>query len=85
MTIIWELHYDRTVTALLYSLRGSETGTAIHEAIKALQFKADPTEDMEPIKERQNRYQFEVNGYRVRIETVEEMRKAIRILSVKQK
>lgn len=75
--------YDRTVTALLYSLRGSETGTAIHEAIKALQFVDNPTEDKEPIKEREDRYEFEVSGYRIRIEIVQEERKAIRILSVK--
>lgn len=84
MRIIWTLHYDRQATAFLYSLRGTSTGTAIRDAIKALQFEDDPTKGCDPIPERPGRYMFTVSGHRVGIEVKKEGgRKAIVILYVR--
>ena len=82
MKTFWELLYDRTVTAFLYSLRNTDAGTAIHEAIKALQSKNDPTKGSDSIKERSDRYQLIVDNYQLRFEVADDDRRVIRILSV---
>lgn len=64
--IYWRLKYDRSVTAKLYELR--EAGFAIHQAIKALKFKAEPRQEALMIKERPGRYEFEFEGYWVAFE-----------------
>jgi hypothetical protein len=57
----WRLKYDRGVTAKLYALR--ETEFALHQAIKALKYQAEPWQDALAIKERPGRYEFEAQGY----------------------
>lgn len=81
--LTWELHYDPGVTAAVYALRGTQAGPKVHEAIKALQFVADPTENCTPIPERPGYYFFEVENHNVFIEVLEGDRKVIIILRIR--
>jgi hypothetical protein len=81
----WRLKYDRSVTAKLYELR--EAGFALHQAIKALKFKAEPWRDALMIKERLGRYEFEFEGYWVGFEQSadpEDTEPTLKILYIKQ-
>lgn len=80
--IIWELRYDRTVTAFLYSLRGSETGTAIHDAIKNLQFVDHPSTVCDPVPERTGYYRLTLEQHNILIEVLEGDRKIIIVLDI---
>lgn len=81
MKDIWALHYDREVGAYLYSIRSSPTAAELREAIKALQFKNDPTEGCRQATGWDERYEFEQSGHWVGFELVV-MDKGIRVLYV---
>lgn len=67
MKVNWTLRYERSVTAFLYSIRGTEKAAKLSEAIKAFQYKDDPTEGCIIVEERPARYEFEAAGHWVGI------------------
>jgi hypothetical protein len=83
--VYWRLKYDRSVTAKLYELR--EAGFALHQAIKALKFKAHPWQGTLEIKERPGRYELEFEGYWVGFEQSadpEDTEPTLKVLYIKQ-
>jgi len=81
MKIIWTLRYDRSITAFLMSVRGTAKCEQIHNAIKALQYKDDPTEGCIAVQGRADRYEFEEAGHWIGIEIVIND-KAVRVLYI---
>lgn len=81
MKIIWTLRYDSSVTTYLRSIRGTEKCGKIHEAIKELQYKKDPTEGCRNVPERPERYEFEIEGHWIGIRVLTDD-KSVRILYI---
>ena len=81
MKTIWTLRYDKSVTTFLRSIRGTQKAAAIHESIKALQYKEDPAEGCMSVQERPGRYEFEVAGHWVGIRIMTD-EKAVRMLYI---
>lgn len=79
--VFWSLFYDRGVTSYLRSMRGTETGQTLHNAIVALQFEEEPSKGREPVSERPNRYFVKVANHRLTIE-IRSDRKAIGIMLI---
>ena len=77
--VFGSLFYDRQVTAYLRSMRGTETGQTLHRAIVALQFKENPSEGLEAVTERPDRYIMERVNHRITVEVRKE-RQAIGII-----
>lgn len=81
MKIIWTLRYDPSVTAYLYSIRGTPTAAKLREAIRALQFKDDPTEGCRQVVDRPERYELEQSGHWIGIEPII-VDKSVRVLYI---
>jgi len=81
MKSFWALRNDRKVTAFFYSIRGTETATTIHNAIKELQFKENPTEGCRQVIEIPDSWEFNAAGHWIGFRMVIES-ESIRVLYV---
>lgn len=79
----WTLHRAKSVTAFLYSIRGTEAVRSLHKSMLALQSADNPAKGCRAIPERPNRFEYENSGYWVTFEVLAE-KKIIRFLNISE-